>query len=449
MHPNPDALLFLSYLGFILLIGLITAIISNKCKIPNVLLLLLTGLVLGKMEYQGHPLVNFPDVFLTSISILALVMIIFDSASRISLKKFDTFSLKALWLSLMFLFLNMIFLTFFVMTIFNVKSVIFALVFSALMSGTDPAVVLTMLKNSNQKVFEILKLESLLNTPLVVLLPFVLLELNSTLSGQVIISTVIDQVPALLQQVVVGTGAGVLIGLVVFKFMRRWYSDTLSPLAIVTAALLTYTTAENMGGSGVLAVTAMGLLFGYVHLKEKIHLQGFALIFSNSLEILVFVLIGMVIAFPVSVDFFVRSGVLFVAYILIRFLAILITLRGAGLTMGERFFMTLNVQKGIAVAVVVFSLANIGFGEMGVIFNLAITFMLYSILLSTIVLRLAKPLVHKNILAQGATLPKDAPRMMPKLDKTLLNKAKQLNQAPLKQNNKKQPTLKKKVKKKK
>lgn len=435
MHTNPDALLFLSYLGFILLIGLITAIISNKFKIPNVLLLLLIGLTLGKVKAHGHPIVDFPEVFLTSISILALVMIIFDSASRISLKKFDTFSLKALWLSLMFLFLNLIFLTFFVMTIFKVKSVIFALVFSALMSGTDPAVVLTMMKNANQKVFEILKLESLLNTPLVVLLPFILLELNSTLSGQVIITTVVDQIPALLQQIVVGTGAGVLVGMVVFKFMRRWYSDTLSPLAIVTAALLTYTIAENMGGSGVLAVTVMGLLFGYVHLKEKIQLQGFALIFSNSLEILVFVLIGMVITFPISLDFFVRSAVLFVAYILIRFFAILITFRGTDLTRGERFFMALNVQKGIAVAVVVFSLANIGFGEMEIIFNLAIVFMLYSILLSTIVLRLAKPLIHKDTAQQG--VPLNAPKMPPKIDKVLQKQSERLQRNLGKQNPKK------------
>ena len=52
--------------------------------------------------------------------------------------------------------------------------------------------------------------------------------------------------------------------------------------------------------------------------------------------------------------------------------------------------MSLNVQKGIAVAVVGFSIANLGIEGIGTILDLVLTFMLYSIILSAVVLRLEK-----------------------------------------------------------
>lgn len=389
-------LLLLTYLSIILLIGLLTSIISQKFKIPNILLLLMVGIGLGRVVYKGGPLIEFPQVFMTGISILALVMIVFDSASRFKLKRVDYFSLHTLWLSLVFLILNLIFLTAFTMLIFGVESIFLALMFSALMSGTSPAVVLSMFRNVKNKVFEFLGLEALLNTPLIVLLPFIILDLKNTLKDQITVSTFIEQFVPLLQQFVVGIGSGVLIGLIMFKFMRRQYSLVLSPLAVITSALLAYIIAENLDGNGVLAVTAMGILFGNVYVKQKFQLQEFALVFSNSLEIFVFVLIGIVIFIPSSLSFFLASILLFFLYLIIRFFSIIFSLRGMDFTFKEKIFMSLNVQKGIAVAVVVFSLATLNIDGIEVILNLALAFMLYSIVLSSVVLKFGKFFI-KNI----------------------------------------------------
>lgn len=144
------------------------------------------------MEYKGGPLIYFPELFLTGISILALVMIVFDGSSRFKFKRVDDLSLHSLWLSVVFMVFNLIFLTLFTLLISDVKSVFLAFVFSALMSGTDPAAVLAMLKNSTNKVFEFLRLEALLNTPLVVLLPFLILDLQTTLKDELIISSFIE-----------------------------------------------------------------------------------------------------------------------------------------------------------------------------------------------------------------------------------------------------------------
>src|SRR3989338_8239652 len=144
-------LVFLTYLGIILLAGLLTSILSNKLKIPHILLLLLIGIGIGKVQYNGDPLIFFPELFLTGISILALVMIVFDAASRFKPGKLDYFSLHTLWMSIIFLIFNLVFLTFFTTIIFDIKSIFLSLMFAALMSGTDPAAVILILKNLNHK----------------------------------------------------------------------------------------------------------------------------------------------------------------------------------------------------------------------------------------------------------------------------------------------------------
>ena len=388
-----NVLLLLTYLAVILLIGLITSIISQRFRIPNILLLLLIGIGLGMVDYRGTPLISFPEIFMTGISVLALVMILFDSWSRLKLKK-DYFSLHTLWLSIVFLIFNLVFLTGFTMVIFDVGSIFLALIFSVLMSGTDPSAVLSMFKNIKNKVLDFLGLESLLNTPFVVLIPFIILDLKEALKDEIGIAIFIDQIVPLLQQFIVGIAIGVLAGFIMFKFMRKKYSAVLSPLVVITSALLAYVIAENLNGSGVFAAASMGLLFGAVHLSHKPQLQSFASVFSNSLGIFVFVLIGIIVSIDFSVNFLIKSLLLFLVYILIRFVSILFALRGMDFTIKEKLFMSLNVQKGIAVAVVVFSLATLDIEGIGTVLNLALAFMLYSIILSSVVLKIAKFFVN-------------------------------------------------------
>ena len=128
-------LLFLTYLAVILLAGILISILSRKLGLPNALMLILAGIVLSNINYNNAPLISFPDIFLSAISILALVMIVFDSSSRFSLRRLDRLSLNTLGLSITFLVLNMVFLSIFLLLIFDVKSIFLALLFSALMSG--------------------------------------------------------------------------------------------------------------------------------------------------------------------------------------------------------------------------------------------------------------------------------------------------------------------------
>ena len=390
-----EPITFLTYLAIILLIGIICTILSQKIKIPNIILLILAGILIGNVNYRGELLINFPDAFLTSISVLALVLIVFDSSSRFKLREFTSLSTQALKLTGIFLLLNVLFLTVFTFKIFPTSSVFMALLFSTLMSGTAPDAVLLMLGKSKNKIFELLEVEALINTPLVVLLPFIMLDFIRSVKVEYIFSEFIEQIGPFIQQFVTGIGAGIVVGLIVFRVMKKGYSEILSPLTIITAALLTYILAENLGGNGVLAVTTMGLFFGNVYVTHKIQLREVSSFFANSLEILVFILIGLIIKIPLNYVFILKSVLLFIIYLVIRYLAIELSFKKL-YNFKEKMFMTFNVQKGIAVAVVAFTLTTLHIEGIQTILHLTLLFMLYSIILSTVVVRFSEYFVKAS-----------------------------------------------------
>ncbi|MBW2974397.1 cation:proton antiporter [Candidatus Woesearchaeota archaeon] len=382
-----EPITFLTYLAVVLLLGIICTLLSQKIKIPNILLLIATGILISNLYYKGESLIQFPDAFLTCISVLALVLIVFDASSRFKLGEFTNFSVWALKLAAVFLVLNVIFLTFLTFKLFPVGSVLIALLFSTLMSGTAPDAVVMMFGKSKNKIFELLEVEAIINTPLIVLLPFIIIDFIKSVKVEYVFSKFIEQVGPFIQQFVTGIGAGMVVGLIVLKIMKRKYSETLSPLAIITSALLAYTIAENLGGNGVLAVTTMGLFFGNIYVTHKVQLREVSAFFANSLEILVFILIGLIIKIPFNSSFIIKSLILFAAYLVIRYLAIELSLNKLGYNLKEKLFMTFNVQKGIAVAVVAFTLTTLSIAGIETILHLILLFMLYSIILSTIVVR--------------------------------------------------------------
>ena len=88
---------------------------------------------------------------------------------------------------------------------------------------------------------------------------------------------------------------------------------------------------------------------------------------------------------------------LFITYLAIRYAAIDFSLMGLKLKAKEKLFMALNAQKGIAVAAVAFTLSTLNIPGMGLILNLTLAFMLYSIIVSTIIIKLSKYFISQEV----------------------------------------------------
>jgi len=383
-----DALGILTAISVVLLIGVVFSILSKKLRIPEILVLIVVGIILGFFTYKGEPLLHFPTVFLTAVSLLALALIIFDSSSKLRLKELDALSIKALKFVGIFTLLSV--------TVFTIASklllgipIVLALLFSTITLGTSPDIVLSLLQETKNKIFGFLKLESVFNTPLNVLLPFIIIDFTQ---GQSQIAGVVELVVPFLTKFVVGIGAGIFVGVILFKIMQKQYSPLYSPLAVIIASLLAYVLAENLHGNGVLAVITLGIFFGNVTVKEKVDVLSVESVLTKAFFIFVFILLGLTIKLPLTAEFFTRSIILFVAYMIIRYIAVILSFRKEKLKPKEILFLTLNAPKGISTAAVVFLLAIYNtpgtiyyIPGISIVLDVTLAFILYSIILSTIV----------------------------------------------------------------
>ncbi len=415
-----DILAFLTSLTTILIAGIFLSMLAKKIKLPDTLLLLLGGMALSFIYYNGQPILSFPVPFLIGISIIALLMIVFDSASRLKKEALFNFSDEGLILALIFLFLNLLCLSFITHKLFSIENFYLSLIFAVLMAGTAPDVALSQLKGLRYKAVEVLRMESIINTPLTVLLPFIIIDLIR--SNLEIMSRFMQAFGPLLQQFITGIGAGVLIGVIIFKIMGEKYSAIYSPLGLIIAALLTYVLAENLGGNGVLAVAVFGLVFANSPIKQKFTLLHFESELALFMNILVFALIGLYINPPLSAAFFFKTILLFAAYLVIRFVAVAITFRKSNYDLKEQLFMTLNTPKGIAVAVVAFTMMNFSNPKSALfipgietVLDLTLVFMLYSIITSSITTRFTKYFLKPQQKSKEAELSKAVEELVSKI----------------------------------
>jgi len=380
-----EALITTTAIAVLLFVGVICSWVGKKIKIPDALLLILTGMLFGHVTFKGNPLIQFPELFLSSLAILALAMLVFDSTARLRLKELDTFSLKAIKLTAIS---TIVIITLFTATAHYILDIPFwtSILFASIMVGTSPEIMMT--EGGKARALTLLKLESIFNTPLTVILPFIVFDLMENVKG-IVFSDIIEQLVPFIMNIIVGIGTGVFVGLILFKLVQRAYAEIYSPLAVIIAALLSYVLAENLGGSGVLAVTALGLFFGNAYVKEKITLLEVESVFTKALYILVFMLTGIIIKIPLTKEFFITSGILFGTYLAIRFLATWISTHKDKYTITEMIYMTLNTPKGVATATVVFILAVHNIEGIATIIDLTLAFVLYSIILSSIVTKFA------------------------------------------------------------
>jgi len=379
-----DPVIFLTHIAVILLLGVLASALASRLLFPDVLLFVLIGAGLGSILYNGVPLIEFPSMFIASISLLALAMLVFESTVKIKLKHFDTLSLKTMRLVLFVTPFEVVLPAAAVYIVFPDVAMPMAILFASMMVGTDPSVILPLLRGAKSKVVDILKLEAILNTPFTVLLPFLIFDLVQSVEKIPLAATFIDQIGPFLAKFVSGLGAGLLIGLILFKVLRRAYSKMYSPLAIVLGALLAYVLAEGLGGNGVLSVTTLGLFVGNISFREKMDLLTLESVLARALYILVFVLIGSIIKVPFTSEFLLKSFVVFLAYLAARYFAVALCLRRDGLSERNKWFMALVSPKGIAVVVVAIVFSGYNLPELKIVLDMAFMFVVYSIVVSSV-----------------------------------------------------------------
>jgi cell volume regulation protein A len=391
-----DMVLIVSYFALLLGFGVIVANLMKKIRIPDAFLLLLVGLICGPTIWK-HPTVvkyvNFTIVDVEAMSVvpdflrtLALVLIVFIGAFNLKFGELKRFSDVSLKLAFIIVFFNTLFLGFAAKIIFDLQ-IIPALLIGAIISGTDYSVVYAF-EDSLKKyanVLTVLKVESILNSPLSVLIPILLLDLVKLVPGEAILPNI--YILQFWQMIAGGVGSGVIFGLAVSKILHKMLREY-TPLIIFSIALLSYALAELVGGSGMLSVAVAGFIIGNLAFPHKEAVREFHTEFSDMLRISVFTLLGAQVFLDLHpllliAEFLFALVVLFSRPIITSFL-----LGEFGETLDREGEVLINyiAPRGISAA----AMAPIASTVLGneLIINVVFTVIFFTVLFSTVVAQL-------------------------------------------------------------
>ncbi len=328
-----DMVLIVSYFSFLLGLGVIAANLLKKYKIPDAFILLLVGLICGPTIWKHPAVASYVQVTIVDVDAmsvvpdflrtLALVFIVFTGAFNLDLSELKKVSDISITLAFVLVLLNTVVLGLAAMYIFKL-ALIPALLIGAILSGTDAGVVFTY-ENSlkgKKEALSILKVESILNSPLSVLIPILLLDLNRMAPGSIV--EPLKYGAQFWQMIIGGIGSGVVLGFLLSKILNTMLKEY-KPLLIFSMALITYAFTELVHGSGMLAVAVAGFIIGNIVFPHKDSVREFHDEFSEMLRISVFTLMGAQIALNLNpylliVEFLFALLVFFIRPIFVIFL---------------------------------------------------------------------------------------------------------------------------------
>lgn len=397
-----DITMTMTYFAFMLGFGVVVANLLKKAKIPDTFFLLILGLVLGPTVFMNPVVMQYVNVTLVDVNamgavpdflrVLALILVVFTGTFNLRWKVFKRFSDVSVNLAIVGVIFSTAFLGFVAHFMFGFNPV-YALLLGAVISGTGTGVLYAFehALSKSRKALTIIKVESIFNSPLTVLLPFIFLDLVAMQPGALF--EPMKYVLQFWQMIVAGIGTGVVIGLAVSKIMKSIMREY-SSLALFAIALITYALAENVGGSGMLAVAICGLVAGNFVFKEKEkeEVKRFEDQLSEMLRISVFTMLGAQVMLPVDPNQLLLAFLFFLVVFLSRPLFLIPTLgrQRRKFDRKDLILMSFVAPRGLAAAamapVIATVLIGIGAPEAGnQMVNIIFLVILFSVLFSTIV----------------------------------------------------------------
>ncbi len=283
-----DSFIFL-IVGGVLALSIIIALVAANANVPALVAFLAFGMLLGS-EGLGH--IEFSNVELARfVGTIGLVAILFEGGLSTSRRRLREAIVPAALLSTVGVFVTAILTGVAAHFLFDLPWA-FSMLLGAVVSSTDAAAVFATLRFTTirRRLARILEAESGLNDPMAIALTvgFIAWIQRPDYSQ-------IDLALLLVQQLGIGLVVGLLLGrAAMYIFSRLPHSiGVFSPVASVAAALLSFSIADMIGGSGFLAVYIVGLAIGSTPSRYRGPLTMFHEGLAFLAQVAMFVIMGL------------------------------------------------------------------------------------------------------------------------------------------------------------
>jgi len=244
--------------GLIMVLGFLSHYFFKKTGIPDILILLFIGLLIGPF----FKLIN-PSVFLKAselFSSLALMILLFEGGMNLNLYRVMQESPRAFLLAVFGIITSMILTAIFVYNVLG-WGLLNGLLLGAIIGGSSSSIVIplaTKLKVS-PKISTFLSLESAFTDAICVIVGITIIQLLATSGVGNGLYTITHGIAS---EFSIGAVLGMIVGLIWLKVLRAVRGKNYDDILTLSAVLLLYAAVESVGGNGAISALIFGLVLG-------------------------------------------------------------------------------------------------------------------------------------------------------------------------------------------
>ena len=389
--------------GLLFFLSLVAGTLSEKIKFPALILFLAIGMLAGTDGPGGIDFNEFNIV--DDIGTFALAFILFGGGFQTKWSDIKPVITQGVVLSTFGVLLTAIFMAIPIAWLdrFSYKD---AFLLGAIISSTDAAAVFSILRTQKVGVKGALKplleFESGSNDPMAVFLT--LTALNWFTSPDI---PVYNMIIKLIVQMVCGGLIGLITGNIACRAIQnlKVTNEALYPVWGISIVMSTFGLAEMVQGNGYLAVYVCGIVMGGGDFIYKYSLQRFHEGFAWLMQIIMFLLLGLLVNPKELINFQVISVGLLISFLLMfvaRPLAVFICSMFSRFNLNEKIFISWTGLRGaVPIILATYPLSN-GHPQARYIFNLIFFVVLTSVLLQGKTLAIAAKLLKLDTWVRAA-----------------------------------------------
>lgn len=384
-------------LGLLIFSAHLFSAIFSKRRIPDVVLLMGIGIVVGPVLGIVHPqdLEGIGGVF----SSLTLLFILFDSGLDLSIDTIRRYWKGMVQVTLMSFVISMAGVICFSHYVLNIDWLSSVLA-GSIVSGTAAAIVIPLVNQLkvSEKARTVLTLESAASGVLCIVVTIAVLEISAAgnMTAVGITGMIFKVIAAIIFALLLGIAGGILWAGLLDRVRKLQNSMFLTPAFV----FVIYGIAEILGYSGAIAALAFGIVLGNVEyfrmpLLGAVHLdrmQPLRLEEKSFFKEIVFILktyffvyVGISIPFTNPMDLLYGLMITVVLFVL-RF--VLLCVVGRENTRSERLVVSIMIPKGLVAAVLAAmpERVNIEMGYTVIPFATTIKYIAYSVIFCSIII---------------------------------------------------------------
>lgn len=393
--PGYSTEIFLLAAAVLLFLSVVVSKISDRLGIPALLLFLIIGMLTGS---EGPGGIYFNDPWFTkSLGIIALIFILFAGGLETKFSDIRPILWRGIALSTIGVLVTAVLVGYFVVAVLHF-SLLQGLLIGAIISATDTATVLTVLRSRNVslkgKLRPLLELESGSNDPMAVFLTLGLIRFL-TLQDYTWANFLVE----FLLEASVGSLMGYLMGRVFLWAVNRLQLayEGLYPVLTISLVILTYALTTLLHGNGFLAVYIAALVAGnhnFIHKKTLVRFhEGMAWL----MQIIMFLTLGLLVI-PSKIVPIIWTGLLISLFLMFvaRPVSVFLCLFFSGLSINEKHMVSwVGLRGAVPIILATFPLIA-GVPGADMIFNIVFFIVLTSILFQGTSIPLVSRLLKVN-----------------------------------------------------